>query len=84
MPKLHVGIDVSLDSHHVQFMDETGQGLDSFKVSNNQPGADTLIRKVLETAGAKQMDTVVMGMEATSNLGWYLAHYLKQQFEAYE
>ena len=84
MPKLHVGIDVSLDSHHVQFMDETGQGLDSFKVSNNQPGADTLIRKVLETAGAKQMDTVVMGMEATANLGWHLAHYLKQQLEAYE
>ena len=84
MPKLHVVIDVSLDSHHVQFMDETGQGLDSFKVSNNQPGADTLIRKVLETAGAKQMDTVVMGMEATANLGWHLAHYLKQQLEAYE
>jgi transposase len=84
LPKLHVGIDVSLDSHHVQFMDESGQGLDSFKVSNNQPGADSLIRKVLETAEVKQMDTVVMGMEATANLGWHLAHYLKQQLEAYE
>lgn len=84
MSKLHVGIDVSLDSHHVQFMDEDGQGLDSFKIANNQPGADSLIRKVMESAQAKQIDTVVMGMEATSNLGWHLAHYLKQQLEAYE
>ncbi|MCL6453718.1 MAG: IS110 family transposase [Alicyclobacillus sp.] len=84
MSKLHVGIDVSLDSHHVQFMDEVGQGLDSFKVSNDQPGADTLIRKVLETTQARQMDAVVLGMEATSNLGWHLAHYLKNELEAYE
>ncbi|MCL6625349.1 MAG: IS110 family transposase, partial [Alicyclobacillus shizuokensis] len=84
MPKLHVGIDVSLGSHHVQFMDEAGQDLGSFKVSNDRPGADTLIRKVLETTEAKQMDTVVMGMEATANLGWHLAHYLRNQFAAYE
>ena len=84
MPKLHVGIDVSLDSHHVQFMDEVGQALASFEVSNDRPGADTLIRKVLETTEAKQMNTVVMGMEATANLGWHLAHYLKSELEAYE
>lgn len=84
MSKLHVGIDVSLRSHHVQFMDGSGQSLVSFSVSNDQPGADTLIRKVLETTVTKQLDTVVMGMEATSNLGWHLAHYLKEQLEAYE
>ena len=84
LSKLHVGIDVSLRSHHVQFMDGDGQSLVSFSISNDQQGADTLIRKVLESATTKQMDTVVMGMEATSNLGWHLAHYLKQQFEAYE
>jgi transposase len=84
LSKLHVGIDVSLRSHHVQFMDGNGQSLVSFSISNDQQGADTLIRKVLESATTKQMNTVVMGMEATSNLGWHLAHYLKQQFEAYE
>lgn len=84
MPKLHVGIDVSLASHHVQFMDEAGQVLASFEVSNDRPGADTLIRKVLETSQAKHMNTVVMGMEATANLGWHLAHYLKSELEAYE
>lgn len=79
MAKLHVGIDVSLSAHHVQFMDEAGQDLASFVVPNDLPGADTLIQKVLETAAAKQMDSVVVGMEATANLGWHLAHYLKQQ-----
>lgn len=78
LSKLHVGIDVSLRSHHVQFMDGDGQSLVSFSISNDQQGADTLIRKVLESATTKQMNTVVMGMEATSNLGWHLAHYLKQ------
>lgn len=84
MSKLYVSIDVSLNSHHVQFMDESGQCLDSFQVSNDQLGADTLIHKVLETTDIKQMETVVMGMEATANLGWHLAHYLKQQLESYE
>ncbi|WAH39437.1 IS110 family transposase (plasmid) [Alicyclobacillus dauci] len=83
MSKLHVGIDVSLRSHHVQLMDGSGQDLASFNVDNNQPGADTLIRRVLETTVAKQMDSVVIGMEATSNLGWHLAHYLQQQFDGY-
>ncbi|WP_206922664.1 IS110 family transposase [Alicyclobacillus suci] len=83
MSKLHVGIDVSLRSHHVQFMDGRGQDLASFSVHNDQPGADTLIRKVLETTTVKHMDSVVIGMEATSNLGWHLAHYLQQQFDGY-
>ena len=84
LSKLHVGIDVSLRSHHVQFMDGDGQSLVSFSISNDQQGADTLIRKVLDSATTQQIDTVLMGMEATSNLGWHLAHYLKQQLEAYE
>ena len=83
MSKLHVGIDVSLRTHHVQFMDEFGQDLASFLIDNNQPGADTLIRKVLETTKARQMHSVILGMEATSNLGWHLAHYLRQQFDGY-
>ena len=83
MSKLHVGIDVSLRSHHVQFMDGGGQNLASFAIPNDQPGADTLIRKVVDTMTAKQLDQVVVGMEATANLGWHLAHYLQHRLEAY-
>nr|WP_245543368.1 IS110 family transposase [Kyrpidia tusciae] len=81
LPKLHVGIDVSLKAHHIQFMDEAGQNLASFQISNDPQGADTLIHKVLEITETKHMDSVVVGMEATANLGWHLAHYLKQQLE---
>jgi hypothetical protein len=83
LSKLHVGIDVSLRTHQVQFMDAFGHDLASFPIDNNQPGADTLIRKVLETTEAKQIHAVTLGMEATSNLGWHLAHYLQQQFDGY-
>lgn len=50
MSKMLVGIDVSLKSHHVQFMDGDGDSLASFSVPNDQNGADTLIQRILETA----------------------------------
>ncbi len=54
---------------HVQFMHEAGCDLASFVVSNDLHEAETLIRKVLETASADQVDRVVAGMKATANLG---------------
>lgn len=77
MSQMLVGIDVSMRSNHVQFMDESGESLASFSVSNNQIGADTLVQRVIATANTKNCETVRIGMEATSNLGWHLAHYLK-------
>lgn len=77
MSQMLVGIDVSLKSNHVQFMDGNGQKLASFSVPNNLSGADTLVEKVLSTANKLDSQTVKIGMEATSNLGWHLAHYLK-------
>lgn len=84
MSKMLVGIDVSLRSHHVQFMDAEGRSLASFSVSNDQTGADTLIKKILETSEKKNSQHLQIGMEATSNLGWHLAHYLNDQLEGYE
>jgi hypothetical protein len=75
-----VGIDISLRSHHVQLMDEQGRELTSFSISNDLPGADTLIRKVKEAAKRTKSNSIHIGMEATSNLGWHLAHYLQDQF----
>lgn len=84
MSQMLVGIDVSLKSHHVQFMHEDGTSLTSFSITNNQLGADSLIHKMLVTAEKGQLQTVKIGMEATSNLGWHLAHYLRQQLKGYE
>ena len=80
MSQMLVGIDISLRSHHVQLMDEQGRELTSFSISNDRPGADTLIHKVKEAAKRAKSQSVRIGMEATSNLGWHLAHYLQDQF----
>jgi len=84
MSQMFVGIDVSLKSHHVQFMNEDGTSIASFSVSNNQTGADTLIKKMLETCEKHELNSMKIGMEATSNLGWHLAHYLRDQLQGYE
>lgn len=77
MSQMLVGIDVSMRSNHVQFMGESGESLASFAISNDRIGADTLVQRVISTANKTNCETVRIGMEATSNLGWHLAHYLK-------
>jgi transposase len=77
MSQMLVGIDVSMRSNHVQFMDENGDSLASFAISNDRIGADTLVQRVISTVNKTNCATVRIGMEATSNLGWHLAHYLK-------
>lgn len=84
MSPMLIGIDVSLRSHHVQFMDGAGTSLASFAVSNDQTGADSLIKKMLDTASKAGAQELRIGMEATSNLGWHLAHYLKTELQGYE
>jgi transposase len=84
MSPMLIGIDVSLRSHHVQFMDGAGTSLASFAVPNDQTGADSLIQKMLDTATKEQIQQLRIGMEATSNLGWHLAHYLKAELQGYE
>jgi transposase len=84
MSQILVGIDVSLRSHHVQFMAGDGRELASFPISNDQTGADTLIKKLLDTSDKENSPHLRIGMEATSNLGWHLAHYLKDQLQSYE
>lgn len=84
MSPMLIGIDVSLRSHHVQFMDGAGTSLASFAVPNDQAGADTLIQKMLDTASKVEAQELRIGMEATSNLGWHLAHYLKTELQGYE
>lgn len=77
MANLLAGIDVSLRSHSVQFMNDNGDSLASFSVPNNVTGAETLCQKLMDTAIKHQCSLVRVGMEATSNLGWHLAHFLK-------
>ncbi|WP_188455568.1 IS110 family transposase [Virgibacillus oceani] len=82
MSQLLVGLDVSMKSHHVHFMKEDGTSLTDFSVSNDELGADTLIQKMKETAERNQIRQLKIGLEATSNYGWHVAHYLKEQLSS--
>jgi transposase len=84
MSQMLVGVDVSLKSHHVHFMKEDGATLADFSVSNDQTGADTLIKRMLETAEKSQIEQLKIGMEATDQYSWHIAHYLQDQLKGYE
>ena len=73
MSQMLVGVDVSLKSHHVHFMKEDGLTLADFSVSNDQTGADTLIKRMLETAEKSQIEQLKIGMEATDQYSWHIA-----------
>ena len=51
MANLLAGIDVSLRSHSVQFMNENGDALASFSVPNNVTGAETLFKRIQFAGG---------------------------------
>jgi transposase len=80
MANLLVGIDVSLRNHAVQFMNDSGDALASFSVSNDLTGAESLLQRILHSADKYSTDMIRVGMEATSNLGWHLAHFLNSKF----
>ncbi len=84
MSQMLVGVDVSLKSHHVHFMNADGVTLADFSVSNDRNGADTLIKRMLETAEKNQCVQLKIGMEATDQYGWHIAHYLQDQLKGYE
>lgn len=84
MSQILVGVDVSLKTHHVHFMNGEGQSLDDFSVPNNREGADTLIQRLLNQARKSQVTKLRIGMEATDQYSWHLAHYLQAQFKGYE
>lgn len=81
MPQMLVGIDVDLRSNHVRFMDNAGNSLASFSVSNDLPGAGKLAARIKAASIELDIDSVKIGMEATSNLGWHLAHFLNQEIK---
>lgn len=84
MSQMLVGVDVSLKSHHVHFMFEDGSSLADFSVPNDQNGAETLVKRMLETAEKSQVNQLKIGMEATDLYSWHLAHYLQDQLKGYE
>jgi Transposase len=61
---LHVGIDVSHHRHDVCVLDEAGAPLGKpFAITNNRPGAQELIARLVAVADGYQQ--IQVGLEAT-------------------
>jgi transposase len=75
---LLVGIDVSSGENKVHFLDSAGNSLSKFSVPNNHPGAKTLSDRIVSTMSARMLDSLTIGLEATSVYGEPLVLFLKQ------
>lgn len=78
MHPLFVGIDVSSKSNVVCFMHPDGHKLRSFSVQNNLGGAKLLSGRIVDTLTDTRLQSVVIGMEATSVYGDNLLRFLQQ------
>lgn len=61
-----------------------GHTLADFSVSNDTEGANTLIQKLLKTAEKNQCEHIKIGLEATDQYSWHIAHYLKCELKGDE
>ena len=83
MSELHVGIDVSRDTHHVVLTDPTATARwGRLTVPNDAGGAARLGEEVQRVAEAHACDHVRCGLEATGVYAWHLALWLTQAPES--
>ena len=83
MSELHVGIDVSRDTHHVVLTDPTATARwGHLTVPNDAGGAVRLGEEVQRVADAHACDHVRCGLEATGVYAWHLALWLAQAPES--
>ena len=77
MNPLYVGIDVSSKSNVVYFMLPDGNKLSNFSVINSHDGSTQLVKRILSAMNALSLDTVTIGLEATSVYGDNLVYFLR-------
>lgn len=74
---LYVGIDVSSKSNYVCALDFYKNKFFNTPFTNNQPGAEELVRKILECLKEHpDLNTVVAALESTSVYSIHIANYL--------
>ena len=78
MNPLYVGIDVSSKTNVVYLMLPDGDKHSRFSVANSQDGASQLVKKILSALTSHSLDTVMIGMEATSVYGDNLVYFLRE------
>ena len=78
MNPLYVGIDVSGKSNVVYLMLPDGEKHSNFSVANSNDGAKQMVKRIHSAIKAHSLDTVVIGLEATSVYGDNLVYFLRE------
>ena len=78
MNPLYVGIDVSSKSNVVYFMLPDGSKHSNFSVANSHTGSSQLVKRILTAMTSCSLDTVLIGLEATSVYGDNLVYFLME------
>ena len=78
MNTLYVGIDVSSKSNVVYLMLPNGDKHSNFSVANSHEGSTQLVKRILSALTSHSLDTVLIGLEATSIYGYNLVYFLRE------
>lgn len=78
MNPLYVGIDVSSKSNVVFLMLPDGGKHSNFSVANSLDGSSQMVKRILSAITSHSLDTVVIGLEATSVYGDNLVYFLRE------
>ena len=78
MNPLYVGIDVSSKSNVVYFMLPNGDKHSNFSVANSHDGSTQLVKRICSVLSSESLDTVSIGLEATSVYGDNLVYFLRE------
>lgn len=78
MATFYVGIDVGSKSNVVYFMLPNGDKHSNFSVANSFDGSCQLVKRILSALTSHSLDTVLIGLEATSVYGDNLVYFLRE------
>ena len=78
MNPLYVRIDVSSKSNVVYFMLPNGNKHSNFSVANFHDGSTQLVKRIYSAFVSKSLDTISIGLEATSVYGENLVYFLRE------
>ena len=78
MNTLYVGIDVSSKSNVAYLMLPNGDKHSNFSVANSHDGSTQLVKRIFSALVSESLDSVVIGLEATSVYGDNLVYFLRE------
>ena len=78
MDPLYVGIDVSSKNNVIYLMLPNGDKHSSFSLANSHDGSTQLVKRIFTAMTSNNIDSVLIGLEATSVYGDNLVYFLKE------